>query len=148
MPLLITKETSIDYDVHGQGPPVILIGGLGFGRWAFFKQIPALSRHFSTITFDARQGERDQDRYVPVANAIALAEAIPGAKLRVLDDAGHLIFIERAAEVNREVVTFLKPRRWQIIRTEPALEKLKGRLRGVLQVLGGWSKKLRDRISR
>ena len=48
------------------------------------------------------------DRYVPVANAAALAEALPDAKLRVFDDAGHLIFIERFAEVNREVVTFLK----------------------------------------
>jgi hypothetical protein len=51
-----------------------------------------------------------EDNYVPVANAVALAEAIPGAKLRVLDNAGHLVFIERAADVNREVVTFLKPR--------------------------------------
>jgi 3-oxoadipate enol-lactonase len=260
VPLMITENTSIDYDVHGGGPPLILIGGLGFGRWSWFKQLPALSRHFSTITFDAR-GERDLhggvsdlvadvvalldhlgvrkahvlgtslggfvaqelaltrpdlvdklilvctsygrggpesmspwtlsdmigwpslsieravrrgletatsdayraerpeefeqivrwrladstslsayyeqmragsrfdvsgdvghitsptlvihgalDRYVPVANAAALAEAIPDAKLRVLDDAGHLVFIERFAHVNREIVTFLKPR--------------------------------------
>lgn len=260
MPVAITRNTSIDYDVHGGGPPLILIGGLGFGRWGFFKQIPALSRHFRTITFDVR-GERDlkggvadlvadvvalldhlrirkthvlgtslggfvaqglaierpdlvdrlvlvctsygrggpqtmspwalsdmiglpslsveravrrgletatseayraqrpeefeqivrwrladspslsayyeqmragahfdasrevggitsptlvihgsEDRYVPVANAAALAKAIPDAKLRVLDDAGHLVFIERFADVNRDVVTFLKPR--------------------------------------
>jgi pimeloyl-ACP methyl ester carboxylesterase len=258
---MITDHTSIDYDVHGEGPPLILIGGLGFGRWGFFKQIPAFSRHFRTITFDVR-GERNlgngvsdlasdvvglldhlnvgkthvlgtslggfvaqevalkrpdlvdrlvlvctsygrggpesmspwalsemigvpslsveravrrgletatsdvyraenpeefeqivrwrladspslstyyqqmragarfdgsreagsitsptlmihgsEDNYVPVANAVALAEAIPGAKLRVLDNAGHLVFIERSADVNREVVTFLKPRR-------------------------------------
>ncbi|MCA1848153.1 MAG: alpha/beta hydrolase [Actinobacteria bacterium] len=261
MPLTITRNTSIDYDVHGEGPPLVLIGGLGFGRWGWFKQIPALSRHFRTISFDAR-GERDleggvadlvadvvalldhlnvrkahvlgtslggfvaqelalerpdlvdrlvlvctsygregpesmspwaladmigwpsltaekavrrgleaatsdayraerpeefeqivrwrladspslstyyeqmragarfdvsrdvgsitsptlvihgsEDRYVPVANAVALAEAIPDARLRVLDGAGHLVFIERFADVNREVVTFLKPRR-------------------------------------
>ena len=260
VPVMITENTSIDYDIHGEGPPLVLIGGLGFGRWGFFKQIPALSRHFRTITFDVR-GERDlsegvsdlvadvvalldhlrirkahvlgtslggfvaqelalerpdlvdrlvlvctsygrggpesmsawaladmiglpslsargavrrgleaatsvayrkerpeefeqivswrladspslsayyeqmragarfdasgevgsitsptlvihgaEDRYVPVANAVALAEAIPGARLRVLEDAGHLVFIERFADVNREVVTFLKPR--------------------------------------
>jgi pimeloyl-ACP methyl ester carboxylesterase len=263
VPLMITEETSIDYDIHGQGPPLLLIGGLGFGRWGFFKQIPALSRHFRTITFDVR-GERRledgvgdlvtdvvalldhlgvrkahvlgtslggfvaqelalvrpdlvdrlvlvctsyggigpesmspqaladmlgwgsfspegvvgwgletatsetyraehaeefeqivrwrladapsdaayyeqaragarfdvsgdaghitsptlvihgaEDRYVPVANAAALAGTIPGARLRVLDDAGHLVFIERFADVNREVVAFLKPRRPQ-----------------------------------
>jgi 3-oxoadipate enol-lactonase len=261
MPLMITENASIDYDVHGEGQPLILIGGLGFGRWGFFKQVPAFSRHFRTITFDVR-GERAlkggvadltadvvallehlnvskahvlgtslggfvaqelalerpdlvdklvlvctsygrggpetmspwalmdmiglpslsteravrrgletatsdayraekpeefeqivrwrladspslsayyeqaragarfdartdvehitsptlvihgaEDRYVPVANAVALAEAIPDAKLRVLEDAGHLVFIERFADVNREVVTFLKPRK-------------------------------------
>ena len=263
VPLMITEETSIDYDIHGQGPPLLLIGGLGFGRWGFFKQMPALSRHFRTITFDVR-GEQDldngvadltvnvvallehlrvrkahvlgtslggfvaqelalkrpdlvdrlvlvctsygsqspetmspwtladmigwpslsteeairrgletatsdayraerpeefeqivrwrladspslsayykqaragarfdvsrdvqhissptlvihgtEDRYVPVANAATLAEAIPGTRLRILDDAGHLVFIERFADVNREVIAFLKPRRPQ-----------------------------------
>jgi 3-oxoadipate enol-lactonase len=48
-----------------------------------------------------------EDRYVPTSNARALAEAIPNAKLCVLEGAGHLVFIERAAEVNREVITFL-----------------------------------------
>ena len=260
MPVAITKSTSIDYDITGEGPPLLLVGGLGFGRWGWFKQVPAFSRHFRTITFDVR-GERRlengvgdladevvslldhlgvkkahvlgsslggfvaqelalvrpdlvdrlvlvgtsygglgtesaspralsdmlgwgsfsaeeavrrgletatsgayraehgdefeqlvgwrfadspsdaayyeqamagasfdlsrdvghitsptlvihgaEDRYVPVANAAALAGAVPGARLRVLDDAGHLVFIERFADVNREVVTFLKPR--------------------------------------
>jgi pimeloyl-ACP methyl ester carboxylesterase len=52
-----------------------------------------------------------EDRYVPVANAAALAAAIPDGRLRVLEDAGHLVFIERFADVNREVVRFLKPHR-------------------------------------
>ena len=141
MPVTMTGRTSIDYDIIGEGPPLLLIGGLGFGRWGFFKQVPAFSRHFRTITFDVR-GERrleggvgDLAREVvsfldhlgvkkahvlgtslggfvaqELANAAALAGAIPGAKLWVLDHAGHLIFIERFADVNREVVTFLKPR--------------------------------------
>jgi pimeloyl-ACP methyl ester carboxylesterase len=260
VPVTITENTSIDYDINGEGSPLLLISGLGFGRWGWFKQIPAFSRHFRTITFDVR-GERRlengvddlvrdvvslldhlgvkkthvvgaslggfvgqelallrpdlvdrlvlvctsygrrgpesmsvqalsdllgwgslspeevvrrgletatsgtyraehgdefeqivswrladspsgaayyeqaraganfdlsrdvghitsptlvihgaEDRYVPVANATALAETIPGARLRVLEDAGHLVFIERSEEVNREAVAFLKPR--------------------------------------
>ena len=62
MPVAITEITSIDDDVHGAGPAWLLIGGLGFGRWAWFRQIPAF------------------------------------------------LFIERYADVNREVVAFLKPR--------------------------------------
>lgn len=269
MPVTITENASIDYDVQGEGPPLLLIGGLGFGRWAWFKQVPAFSRHFRTITFDIR-GERGlengvadlvdevvalldhlgvkkthvlgaslggfvaqelalvrpdlvdrlilvctsyggrgpasmslgaladmmgwgtfspeaairkalgaatsgsyraenpdefeqivrwrladspstatyyeqakagasfdlssdveritsptlvihgaEDRYVPVANAVALAESIPGARLRVLDRAGHLVFIERFAEVNGEAVSFLKMPKGQAPRRLP-----------------------------
>ena len=59
---------------------------------------------------------------MPVANAAALAEAIPDAKLRILEDAGHLVFIERFAEVNREVVTFLRPRKPRKRTARPADE--------------------------
>jgi 3-oxoadipate enol-lactonase len=273
MPVLITENTSIDHYVQGEGPPLLLINGLGFGRWGWFKQIPAFSRHFQTITFDIR-GERglrngvadlmgevvalldhlgvgkthvlgtslggfvaqelalarpdlvdrlvlvctsyggrgpqamspgalsdmmglgtfsaeaaarkaleaatgevyraekpaefeqimrwrladspsmvsyyeqakagarfdlsgavghitsptlvihgEEDRYVPPANARALAEAIPGAKLRLLEDAGHLVFVERFADVNREVVTFLRPRKLRKRTARPADEE-------------------------
>ncbi len=305
MPMMTTHDTSIDYDVHGDGPPLLLINGLGFGRWCWFKQVPVFSQNFRTITFDirgepnlthgvddlaaevvalldhlgvknthvlgtslggfvaqelalnrpylvdrlvlvctsygrgpepvspeaigrmlgwgssspesaVRQGletatsdvyraehpeEFDQivhwrladspslsayyqqmmagarfdisravgniispslvihgadDRYVPVTNATALAEAIPGAKLRVLDDAGHLVFIERAEEVNKEIVSFLepprKPRKKQRPQRPPAkrrTEKLKEWVRRPSRISGGsWVRKLRGRLSR
>lgn len=293
MPVAMTDSTSIDYDVVGEGPPLLLIGGLGFGRWAWFKQVPAFSRHFRTITFDAR-GERDLeggvadlagdaanllehlgvkkahvlgtslggfvaqelalvrpdlvdrlvlvctsyggrgpesispkaladmlgwgslgaeegvrrgletasseayrarrpdefeqivrwrladspssaayreqalagarfdvsrdvghitaptlvihgagDRYVPPANAAALAEAIPGARLRVLEDAGHLVFIERHADVNREVVKFLKPRESRERRSSPREGRAGGLARGVGESLRRASRAVR-----
>ena len=65
-----------------------------------------------------------EDRYVPVANAAALAEAIPNATLRVIDYAGHLVFIEQADEVNDEIISFLEPfeRRpyWRLTATQKA----------------------------
>jgi 3-oxoadipate enol-lactonase len=297
LPLTITDNTSIDYDVQGEGPPLLLINGLGFGRWGWFKQIPAFTRHFETITFDIR-GERGlrngvagltgevvalldhlgvgkthvlgtslggfvaqelalsrpdlvdrlvlvctsyggrgpqamspgaladmmglgtfsaeaaarkalaaatgevyraekpeefeqivrwrladspsavsyyeqakagarfdlsgdvghitsptlvihgaEDRYVPPANARALAEAIPGAKLRLLEDAGHLVFVERFADVNREVVRFLKSSEAQARRTdggvgggakEEAPREAEGWLRRCARAVRGW----------
>jgi hypothetical protein len=79
-----------------------------------------------------------EDRYVPVANAAALAGAIPGARLRVLDHAGHLVFIERFADVNREVVSFLKPRWDRGVRTRRAgwTVRVRRRIREVLRTLG------------
>jgi 3-oxoadipate enol-lactonase len=63
VPVVSTENASIDYDVRGAGPALVLINGLGFGRWGFFKQVPSLSRHFATITFDARS-ERDPEGVV------------------------------------------------------------------------------------
>jgi pimeloyl-ACP methyl ester carboxylesterase len=290
MPVMI-HDASIDYDVHGDGPALLLIGGLGLGRWGWFKQLPALSRHFRTITFDVRSEQNPShgvadlaadavalldhlsvkkahvlgtslggfvaqelalerpdlverlvlactsygglgrksmspqalgsmlgwgalssesavrrgletatsdayraehpeefdriarwrladspslpdyyrqvmsgarfdvsrnvgrissptlvihgadDRYVPVANAAALAEAIPCAKLRVLGDAGHLVFIERAEDVNEEIVSFLEPRK-----EVSALRKLKEWARR--RIPGGLTRKLHGRLSR
>lgn len=300
MPVTITESTSIDYDINGEGPPLLLISGLGFGRWGWFKQVPAFSRHFQTITFDVR-GERRlengvddmvrdvvslldhlgvkkanifgaslggfvaqelallrpdlvdrlvlvctsyggrgpesmsvqalldmlgwgslspegvvrrgletatsgtyraehgdefeqivswrladspsgaayyeqaragagfdlsrdvghitsptlvihgaEDRYVPVANAAALAGAIPGARLRVLDHAGHLVFIERFADVNREVVSFLKPRgdTRRGIRGQRAGWPVRVRrwIGEVPRSLGRWSRRLWDSV--
>jgi pimeloyl-ACP methyl ester carboxylesterase len=48
-----------------------------------------------------------EDRLVPVANARALARAVPRSRLRVLEGAGHLVFIEEAEKVNEEVTSFL-----------------------------------------
>jgi 3-oxoadipate enol-lactonase len=292
MPVTITESTSIDYDISGQGPPLLLISGLGFGRWGWFKQVPAFSRHFRTITFDIRgeraleNGVRDlvrdvvslldhlgvkkahvlgaslggfvgqelallrpdlvdrlvlvctsyggrgpesmsvqalsdmlgwgsmspegvvrrgletatsgtyraehEDEFEQLVNwrladspseasyyeqaragagfdlsrdvghitsptlvihgaedryVAALAAAIPGARLRVLDHAGHLVFIERFAEVNREVVTFLKPsgRGAQGRRTEPPT-RLRSLISGLPRSLGRGVRKLRDGI--
>jgi 3-oxoadipate enol-lactonase len=46
-----------------------------------------------------------EDRVVPVANAELLAEGIPRAALRILDDAGHLYSTERP-EVDEEIARF------------------------------------------
>ena len=258
MPVTNTPNASLEYEVHGSGPSLVLINGLGLGRWGWFRQVPDLSRSLAVITFDARRksdrglgvgdlagdladllahigvnnahvlgaslggfvaqelaltrpelvaglvlvstghGGRGQermspgamgemfglgalspkqaarrglegatseryraenpdefewivqkrledspspasynaqalagarfdhsgdvgriasptlvihgaeDRYVPPANARALAEAIPDARLVVLEGAGHLVFVERAAEVNRGVLAFLE----------------------------------------
>jgi pimeloyl-ACP methyl ester carboxylesterase len=83
MPLMISHEPSVDYDVYGEGTPLLLIAGLGFGRWCWFKQVPAVSRHFRVIAFDIRRLSRlvlldlkDQDHSVAdlVAPALALLD--------------------------------------------------------------------------
>ncbi len=61
---------------------------------------------------------------MPVANAAALAETIPDATIRVIDDAGHLVFIEQAEEVNDKIISFLEPFErksfWRLAATQKA----------------------------
>jgi hypothetical protein len=77
-----------------------------------------------------------------LANAVALAEAIPDARLRVLDNAGHLVFIERFADVNREVVTFLKPRKPRKRAQRASAGGLGARFRGGLRRVRRWVEKV------
>ena len=85
MPVTIIENTSIDYDINGEGPPLLLIGGLGFGRWGWFRQVPAFSRHFRTITFDAR-GERRLENGVGdlVGDVVSLLDHLGIKKAHVL----------------------------------------------------------------
>ncbi|MCA1731921.1 MAG: alpha/beta hydrolase [Actinobacteria bacterium] len=85
MPVMLTHDTSIDYDVRGRGPNLLLNNGLGFGRWGWFKQVPALLRHFRIITFDIR-GEQNLPHGVSELSAevIALLDHLGVEKTHVL----------------------------------------------------------------
>jgi hypothetical protein len=67
------------------------------------------SCHAGDMTFPTLVIHGAEERYILVANAVALAEAVPDAELRVIEDAGHLVSIEQSEEVNEEVISFLKP---------------------------------------
>ena len=288
MPVTMIKDSSIDYDVVGEGYPLLLISGLGFGRWSWFKQVPALSEQFRTISFDLRSVGRldtgngaysvanlaahaaallehleierahvvgtslggfvaqelalsrpdlvdrlvlistsyggsesepmslatlgrmlgwgamdrqdavrrglevavsddypalhpqefdqmigwrvadspplseytkqlvagarfdasrsveeieaptlilhgSEDRVVPTSNAVSLAERLPDAKLRVLEEAGHLVFVERAEETNEEILDFLKTTPF------PGVDKLLNKLKRPFRTLQRWA---------
>jgi len=67
-------------------------------------------------SFDTLRGLRvpalvivgDEDRLSPLAEAEAMAEAIPEAKLAVIEQAGHLSAVERPEEFNRLVADFVR----------------------------------------
>lgn len=47
-------DTNLYYETHGEGQPLLLIEGLGYATWMWFKQVPEFSKHFKVITFDNR----------------------------------------------------------------------------------------------
>ena len=50
------------------------------------------------------------DRVVPLELCEKLARSIPGAELKVVENASHMVFIEQPEEVNRAIVDFLRER--------------------------------------
>jgi pimeloyl-ACP methyl ester carboxylesterase len=52
----------------------------------------------------------DVDPLVPLANGQLLAERIPGARLVVYEDTGHIPEVERADEFNRDLIAFVEGR--------------------------------------
>ncbi|HVE92418.1 MAG TPA: alpha/beta fold hydrolase [Actinomycetota bacterium] len=47
-------DVELSYEVAGAGPPLLLIAGWGQGSWAWYRQVPDLSRDYTVITFDHR----------------------------------------------------------------------------------------------
>lgn len=80
-------DVSIAWEEHGEGPALLLIMGLGYGRWGWQPLLEQLARRFRVLAFDNRgYGESD------VPPGPYTAAQLAGDALAVLDAAG----VERA----------------------------------------------------
>ena len=78
---------NIAWERHGEGPPLLLIHGLGYARWGWEPVVELLARSFDVVLFDNR-GIGESDAPPGPYTAAELA----GDAVQVLDEAG----IERA----------------------------------------------------
>ena len=62
----------------------------------------------SNITAETLIVTGDNDQVVPMQNSVNLANLIPNAKLEIVENCGHLFFIEQAEKFNEIVRKFLK----------------------------------------
>jgi pimeloyl-ACP methyl ester carboxylesterase len=51
-----------------------------------------------------------EDRVVAADSSAALARAIPGSRLELVEDGGHMLMMQRPEQVRRAVASFLRPR--------------------------------------
>ena len=58
MPKVNINDCDIYYEVHGRGDPLVLIMGLRRNLEWWYRQIPALAKHFQVIAFDNRGAGR------------------------------------------------------------------------------------------
>lgn len=90
MPKIMANGINIYYEIHGQGPPLVLIMGLRRGLSWWFRQLPELSRSFRVIAFDNRgAGRSDQPDMeysieLMAADTAGLMDALGVARAHVL----------------------------------------------------------------
>jgi 3-oxoadipate enol-lactonase len=77
----------IAWEERGKGAPLLLIQGLGYGRWSWAPIVPALAERYRVLWFDNR-GIGDSDK----PDGPYTAKLMAGDALQVLDEAG----VERA----------------------------------------------------
>lgn len=58
MPILHTASVKIYYEVHGTGPDLLFLSGLGGGTWSWYGQVPFFRNMYRTIVFDNRGAGR------------------------------------------------------------------------------------------
>jgi 3-oxoadipate enol-lactonase len=58
MPFCNCGDISLYYEIHGSGPPLLLLSGLSGGTWSWFGQVPYLSDHYRVVIFDNRGAGR------------------------------------------------------------------------------------------
>jgi 3-oxoadipate enol-lactonase len=58
MPFCKCGEATLYYEVHGDGPSLLLVAGLGGGIWSWYGQVPYFKTWYRTIAFDNRGAGR------------------------------------------------------------------------------------------
>lgn len=82
-------------------------------REAYLRQLAACRAHdvadrLGSLAAPALVLHGDVDPLVPLENGVHLAERIPGARLKVYADTGHVPEVERAEEFNADLLAFLE----------------------------------------
>ncbi len=61
MPKIHANGIDLYYELTGEGPPLVLIAGLGYGLWMWHKMLPGLAARCRVIAFDNRgAGQTDK----------------------------------------------------------------------------------------
>ena len=82
MPTAQANGINIYYEARGEGEPMVLISGLGYGLWQWHKMVTGLAEHFHVIAFDNRgAGQTDKpagpyDVRLMAADTLGLMDAL------------------------------------------------------------------------
>ena len=116
MPKVSIGDCSLYYEEHGSGEPLFLVPGLGGVGASFFKQIPALARHYRVIVHDHRgcgQSDRPVLRYAVeqmTQDVLRLMDALKIERAHLLGHStggaiGQIIAIEQPQRLKKLILS-------------------------------------------
>ncbi|HVL58159.1 MAG TPA: pyrimidine utilization protein D [Burkholderiaceae bacterium] len=92
MPKAKIDDIEIHYDIHGDGPPVLLVAGLGGAGSYWAPQVEPLSKHFKVIVYDHRgtgQSTHQKTRYTVEGMARDVLGLLDSLKIDDVHLIGH-----------------------------------------------------------
>lgn len=99
---VVVNDINIYYEIHGEGKPLLLIEGLGYSSWMWFKQIPAFSREYKVIVFDNR-GVGNTDK-PDIEYTIEMMADDAAGLLKVLgEDSAHVLGVSMGGFIAEEL---------------------------------------------
>ena len=105
MPTIAINGINVYYELHGNGPLLVLIPGLGYDGWMYSRMIPGLAEQFQVISIDNRGSGLSDKPAGPytaqmlAADVIGLLDEFGAAKAHIV---GHSMggFIAQALAID------------------------------------------------
>lgn len=97
-----TNGVNIYYEVHGSGEPLLLIEGLGYSSWMWYKQVPVLSKSHKVIIFDNR-GAGNTDKPDSEYTVELMAEDAAGLLGELGVESAHVLGVSLGGYIAQEL---------------------------------------------
>lgn len=90
MPKIQVGDIQLNYQIYGEGEPLVLIPGFRTGLWLWFKQVETFARKYRTIVFDPR-GIGESDPLSGPVSVRSLADDLAGLLTALALEHAHIL---------------------------------------------------------
>ncbi len=93
MPGIQVGDVQLNYEIYGEGQPLVLIPGFRTGLWLWLKQVETFARKYRTIVFDPRGigGSEESDKPIGPMSIKTLADDLAGLLSALGIEQAHIL---------------------------------------------------------
>ena len=135
MPKASVNGVNVNYKVHGEGEPLVLIMGFAAPRWAWFFQTRAFRKYYKVITFDNR-GVGKTDKPSEPYTAKTMADDTIGLMDYLGIDKAHILGYSMGGIIAQELIINYPERVRKLIlsSTLPTIRQITSEMREALSL--------------